>query len=96
MQHTLLQIAIIVSCCSAYMMSRYASIYTPGGSTTFYPAMLRLLNGINSSLRKDGILAPGMNSVQNTKRLYELIGQPLDNIPTVHVGGTNGKVTIGM
>ena len=29
----------------------------------------------------------------NTRRLYELIGKPLDSIPTVHVGGTNGKGT---
>lgn len=57
-----------------------------------YPAMLRTLCGVNARLKKDGILAPTGGSLQNTKRLYALIGQPLDNIPTIHVGGTNGKV----
>ncbi len=58
-----------------------------------YPSMLRLYYGINSNLKKEGILAPFAASVLNTKRLYDLIGQPLDNIPTIHIGGTNGKVS---
>lgn len=54
--------------------------------------MLRLYYGINAALKRDGILAPMLASVQNTKSLYDLIGKPLDSIPTIHVGGTNGKV----
>jgi dihydrofolate synthase/folylpolyglutamate synthase len=57
-----------------------------------YPSMLRTFYGINAGLKKDGILAPAGDSLQNTRKLYNLIGQPLDNIPTIHVGGTNGKV----
>ena len=26
-------------------------------------------------------------------QLYECLGKPLDNIPTIHIGGTNGKGT---
>jgi hypothetical protein len=57
-----------------------------------YPSLLRTFYGINAGLKKDGILAPASDSLQNTRKLYNLIGQPLDNIPTIHIGGTNGKV----
>ena len=57
-----------------------------------YPAHLRQFYAINSGLRKEGISAPQEISLANTKRLYEIIGSPLDSIPTLHVGGTNGKV----
>ena len=57
-----------------------------------YPAHLRQFYAINSGLRKEGISAPQEISLANTKRLYEIIGSPLDEIPTLHVGGTNGKV----
>ncbi len=30
----------------------------------------------------------------NTSRLYDLVGRPLDNIPVIHVGGTNGKGSV--
>ena len=58
-----------------------------------YPAHLRLFYGINAGLKRDGILAPQETSLENTRYLYDIIGRPLDNIPTLHVGGTNGKVT---
>eukprot|EP01032_Pedospumella_encystans_P014808 gene14808-16980_t len=58
-----------------------------------YPAHLRQFYAINSGLRKEGISAPQEISLANTKRLYEIIGSPLDEIPTLHVGGTNGKGT---
>jgi len=57
-----------------------------------YPAHLRQFYAINSGLRKEGISVPQEISLANTKRLYEIIGSPLDSIPTLHVGGTNGKV----
>eukprot|EP01034_Spumella_vulgaris_P021644 gene21644-27684_t len=68
------------------------SVKTPI-KNVIYPAMLKTLYGINAGLKKDGILAPAGGSLYNTKRLYDLIGQPLDNIPTIHIGGTNGKGT---
>eukprot|EP00428_Durinskia_dybowskii_P079355 CAMPEP_0170450310 /NCGR_PEP_ID=MMETSP0117_2-20130122/51703_1 /TAXON_ID=400756 /ORGANISM="Durinskia baltica, Strain CSIRO CS-38" /LENGTH=547 /DNA_ID=CAMNT_0010711597 /DNA_START=123 /DNA_END=1763 /DNA_ORIENTATION=+ len=58
-----------------------------------YPSHLRQFYGINAKLRKEGISAPQDVSVANTKRLYDIIGKPLDSIPTLHVGGTNGKGT---
>lgn len=70
-------------------------IFCPSsGLAASYPAMLRHLYGINDLLKKDGILAPSDSSLTNTSRLYDLIGRPLDKIPTLHVGGTNGKVLI--
>ena len=70
----------------------YQNIYFPTeGIGSSYPANLRFLYGINDKLKKDGILAPSDSSLTNTLRLYDLIGRPLDRIPTVHVGGTNGK-----
>lgn len=57
-----------------------------------YPEYLRSLYGVNRKLRKDGILAPGDASVHNVRALYKALGRPLDKIPTIHVGGTNGKV----
>jgi hypothetical protein len=66
------------------------------GTTCTYPQLLRMLCSINDSLKRDGILAPTDVSLVNTARLYELIGKPLDKIPTVIVGGTNGKVRLGV
>jgi dihydrofolate synthase/folylpolyglutamate synthase len=57
-----------------------------------YPESLRNFYGLNARLRKDGISAPQEVSVANTKRVYDCIGRPLDSIPTLHIGGTNGKV----
>ena len=58
-----------------------------------YPSALRQFYGINAALKREGISAPQETSVENTGRLYDMIGRPLDSIPTFHVGGTNGKVT---
>lgn len=67
-------------------------IYYPAeGIGETYSACLKFLYGINDKLKKDGIMAPSDSSLSNTSRLYDLIGRPLDRIPTVHVGGTNGK-----
>ena len=69
-------------------------IFCPStGLAASYPILLRHLYSINDLLKKDGILAPSDSSLTNTSRLYDLIGRPLDKIPTVHVGGTNGKVS---
>ena len=70
-------------------------IFSPStGLAANYPTMLRHLYGINDLLKKDGIMAPSDASLTNTSRLYDLIGRPLDRIPTLHVGGTNGKVVL--
>ena len=68
-----------------------STVYYPVGST--YPECLRRLNSINGLLNTEGITMPSDGSLESTRRLYELIGKPLDRIPTVHVGGTNGKGT---
>lgn len=72
-------------------MASLANIYSIGTAVS-YPSLLRLFYTINASLKRDGISAPSDDSLRNTRELYELIGRPLDTIPTIHVGGTNGKV----
>jgi hypothetical protein len=57
-----------------------------------YAASLRVYYGINAKLKKEGILAPAAKALENTKAMYKIMGNPLDGIPTIHVGGTNGKV----
>lgn len=32
--------------------------------------------------------------LENSQRLYEALGKPLDDIPVIHVGGTNGKGSV--
>lgn len=72
-------------------------VYTP---TSYqydlnYTTILKTLNGINDNLKQDGVIyAPNDDSLLNTSKLYDLIGRPLDKIPTIHIGGTNGKVII--
>lgn len=66
-----------------------SSIYYPLGED--YPSCLRRIYAINGSLNRDGIVMP--NTLDGTLRLYQLLGSPLDRIPTIHVGGTNGKGT---
>ena len=65
------------------------NIYYPVGDD--YASCLRRLYNINGSLNRDGIVMP--NDLDGTRRLYQLLGSPLDRIPTIHVGGTNGKGT---
>ena len=72
-------------------MTDLREIYFPVGET--YPDCLRRLYSINGSLNRGGILMPSHESLEGTRRLYELLGRPLDRIPTIHVGGTNGKGT---
>lgn len=57
-----------------------------------YSNGLKYLYSINNRLKNEGVLAPNLNSILNTNNLYNLIGKPLDKIPTIHIGGTNGKV----
>ena len=65
------------------------SIYHQEGDD--YASCLRRLYSINGSLNSNGIVMP--NNLNGTIRLYRLLGSPLDRIPTIHVGGTNGKGT---
>lgn len=67
---------------------QFNKIYGPVIST--YPALLRHLYNINT-LISDHIPAPNNFSKANTQKLYDAIGRPLDRIPSVLVGGTNGK-----
>ena len=70
-------------------MTDLGSIYYPVGDS--YPDCLRRLYAINGSLNRNGIEMPSDGSLENTRKLYDLIGKPLDRIPTIHIGGTNGK-----
>lgn len=79
---------------SSFRSGTAKAIFAKCASSELYPSCLRQFYGINSKLKKEGISAPQDVSVANTKRLYELIGRPLDEIPTLHVGGTNGKVCV--
>ena len=58
-----------------------------------YAHALEFLAKLNGILKKGGILAPNRTSLANTRALYNFIGNPLDTIPVIHVGGTNGKGT---
>lgn len=73
--------------------SSLKDIYTPKGYDSSYNNLLDALNRVNGKLNKSGVKAPSEEALVNTRRLYELLGKPLDRIPTVHVGGTNGKGT---
>lgn len=66
----------------------FAKIYAPVVST--YPALLRHLYNVNTMI-SDSLPAPNSFSKVNTQKLYDAIGRPLDRIPSVLVGGTNGK-----
>jgi folylpolyglutamate synthase/dihydropteroate synthase len=69
---------------------QFSKVYAPGPLS--YPALLRHLVKVNALL-SDHIPAPNAASTANTMRLYDALGRPLDRIPTVLVGGTNGKGT---
>ncbi len=74
-------------------LSGMRGIYAPEGYSDSYANLLDALNALNGKLSRSGVKAPSEEALVNTQRLYELIGKPLDFIPTVHVGGTNGKGT---
>lgn len=75
------------------LSSAFAEIYTPHGFDNSYPDILAAIYNVNGLLRKEGIMAPSEDSLNNTRRLYDLVGSPLNRIPTIHVGGTNGKAS---
>jgi len=79
--------------CTKVFAVMLSAIYTPrlNGALT-YPSLLQTLYNVNDLLKRDGVMAPSQDSIVNTRKLYEVIGRPLDKIPTIHVGGTNGKV----
>lgn len=66
----------------------FSKIYSPAART--YPALLRHLFNLNALL-SEHLPAPNEVSKVNTQRLYDAIGRPLDRIPSILVGGTNGK-----
>jgi dihydrofolate synthase / folylpolyglutamate synthase len=77
------------------IMSPMSSIYTPDGFAAGYTTLLKVMHNINGLLRKNGYgQAPDDDSLRNTRLFYELVlDKPLDEIPTIHVGGSNGKGT---
>lgn len=70
------------------------TIYEQLGYAVSYKDALVRLYAVNKLLRSEGVAAPNEDSLSNVRTLYEAIGRPLDSIPVVHVGGTNGKVSI--
>ena len=73
-------------------MCNFNAIYKVDESST-YQDILNQVNNVNVKLKQEGISMPSDGSLKTTRRLYELLGSPLDSIPTVHIGGTNGKGT---
>ena len=75
----------------------FLRIYVRGDETYgSYEALLAHLNSINGQLKgkaATGVARPDDDALGNTRRLYKALGCPLDDIRTVHVGGTNGKGT---
>lgn len=80
--------------------SIYESVYSFPSIRT-YSSVLRSFYSINSQMERyrkqaqidrGGTDAPSFGSLIHTQTIYDLLGKPLDNIPTFHIGGTNGKV----
>lgn len=59
-----------------------------------YQILIERLYSVNKKLRNVGIQAPSETAVANVAFLYEQLSNPLDAIPTFHIGGTNGKVEL--
>lgn len=73
-----------------------SEVYTPKEFNDSYNNVLQTLKQVNFKIRQEGILAPSTSSVENTLFLYNYFGRPLDKIPCIHCGGTNGKVNVQM
>eukprot|EP01039_Chlorochromonas_danica_P007974 gene7974-8795_t len=73
--------------------SSILEIYSPSLIQS-YPDTLRFLQSLNKKLKTDGVLAPTSSSIDHVRTLYNALGRPLDDIPVVHVGGTNGKGSV--
>jgi folylpolyglutamate synthase/dihydrofolate synthase len=54
-----------------------------------YEKLLQVLYSINT-------VHPVSYSLANSEQLYEMCQRPMDNIPTIHITGTNGKGSIGI
>jgi hypothetical protein len=68
------------------------SAASDGSATSTYASKCTDTNGgSNAANRRTDISAPSHKSRSDTLRLYNAIGRPLEHIPTVIVGGTNGK-----
>lgn len=78
---------------STFSSSSIPEIYSPSLLQS-YPDTLRFLQSLNKKLKADGVLAPTASSIDHVRTLYSALGRPLDDIPVVHVGGTNGKGSV--
>ena len=94
---------IVVSTMIAAKSSRYSrfgSMMSRGSSTAStvsvhigepvvqnYRSVLHDMNSTNTN----SVVTP---SLDNIRRIYELVGKPLNDIPVIHVGGTNGKGSV--
>ena len=70
------------------MASIASKIYLPRSLS--YPALLRHLYSINELLSAEGKVI-NASSLSNTEYVYNSLGRPIDRIPIIHIGGTNGK-----
>lgn len=68
---------------------RTATRITMQAPSSAYRSVLRQLYKINT-------YNPVKMGLENTERLYSLIGRPLENLPIVHVAGTNGKGSVSL
>jgi len=70
------------------MTTSISKIYSP--ATKSYSGLLRHLYSVNDLITAEGRVVT--ISLESIARIYQSIGRPIDNIPIIHVGGTNGKV----
>ena len=94
-QRVLQVVVLIVVSSTAYIVNKFAQCSTSlscaqiEGTDMSYSSLIKKLYRIN-------INHPVKMGLQNSENLYRVFGRPLDNIPIVHVAGTNGKGSVSL
>lgn len=58
------------------------------------PHISNMYNSILRKLYRINLQNPVKMGLENSNKLYQLLGRPLDLIPVIHTAGTNGKGSV--
>ena len=76
--------------------SRENFIDVPVGGSSHSEEKMILYNSLLRKLYNINLLNPVKMGLDNAKKLYQLFGEPVSDIPIVHVAGTNGKGSVAL
>ena len=82
-------IAIFILSFVAKVLPKHSSNYFQSNTNNNLGSKEKMYKNVLKKLYKYNQINPVKLGLSNSLKLYELLGNPLNNVPIVHVGGTN-------